>query len=289
VSPAPIDINAATMAPTINPGADPAGFVRRVVALLDTLGLPGELARSRELLEHSENLTETARRGKRAAEQRWEAEQRRLLEPGPVEVERLEAAQNKARPWLDSQVEQGRAAAMMAALMGAAEECRGRALAQVNGEATGVHARLQTIAAEVVAHVASLPPLPRQVWSAPAREAATIAIQERHEQTWAALVQDGTRFHTCHQVAELLWATGGLGVWVVPGCRQGIGVLWRRWERAEEGYQRFRQVAGPLRLPFAIREGWEPGLWLPSDLTNRPAEAERPGLLARALAFGRAS
>jgi hypothetical protein len=276
-----IDINQATQAPTIDPGRDPAGFVRRVVAMLAEVGLVGELRRSRELLDRAEALAAAARAGRRAAEVRWAAEQQRLVGTGPIEPERLLEALEETRPWLDADVEQGRSAPAMAALMSASERCRSNALHMAGAEASGIYARLQQVAADVVGRVANLPALPAQVWSALPAQAANVAITSGHEHTWSALVHDGTRFHTVHLAGEMLRATGGLGVWSAGACPEGVGTVWRRWERAQDGHQAFRRLPGPLRLPHAIREGWEPGLWTAADITGRPAEANpRRGLLA---------
>jgi hypothetical protein len=256
---------------------DAASIVRRLVAKLEEAGVPDQLATSRRLLAQAERLGEVARDAKAAAQRRWDAERGQLL-TGEVDPERLARTLSETAPWLDVQAEAGRAAPAMAALWQAAQVARSNAVQAAAGEASGLYARLQAAAGEVVAQVAGTPPLPREVWSAPTHaQASTVAIRAGHELGWSVLVKAGTRFESIHEAARMLVDSGGLGAVLFPaGCPEPLGMAYLGWEDALAGLQELRRLPWPLRIRHAVDRRWGPGLHLPADHAAQPAKRRGP-------------
>jgi hypothetical protein len=259
-------------------GRDPAATVRQLVALLDKAGVPDQLQASRRLLAVAEALAGATRTRQARAAQRWQVESDRLL-AGVADldqvIDELEVTAVAVGPWLDSDIPAGRGAVMVSALMDKCAAAQRHALAMATAESGAVYTLLQRAAAEVVERVMGVGQLPRAVWAAPPAEAATIAVQEGAGREWTILVEQGTRFHDVHTVAELLRQLGGMGpqMWP-PGAPEGVASLYLNWADALAGIEDLKQVVGPLRVRFAADRSWRPGLWTAQDHAQ-PVEKRR--------------
>jgi hypothetical protein len=265
---------------------DGAGAIRSLAEALDRAGLPGELQASRRLLDRAERIGETARQAKRDAGERLEAANRALLADAPIDPAAYAAVLVEVGPWLDTDIEAGRVASAMNGLMEAVHRVRSNAVQTAMAEASGIYRRLQDRCAEVVAEVAAVPALPRQVWAATTSgQAGEAAIRAGLELEWARLVKAGVRWDAIHAAATLLRETGQFTAELnfPGGCPTRIGVMFLAWQDAALRLQEVQRMPGPLRVRAAHDRGWKPGLWLASDHA-RAAEAQPK---RRLLTFGR--
>jgi hypothetical protein len=116
-------------------------------------------------------------------------------------------------------------------------------------------------AAAAVAQVAAVLPLPPQVWSAP-KPVNVLAAAARET------LQEAERvFNACHYMA--LWLRS-MGVADTDDQLLGDepieGLTFRRWADFNEHRHELGPLHDPLKLPYAVEHGWEPGLWLASKL-----------------------
>jgi hypothetical protein len=255
--------------------AEPAARVRVLYGWLAELGMATALSSSRRLLERADQLEADARAGVVAAQGRYDAAYKGLVAGtvAPAELARTLAAEGV---WLDTR-DGTTAAPMMLALQQAARDQRGQAGAMLEGEGSGLYARLQAIARSVVAEVAALPPLAPSVWGA-ATDPGSAAVRAGQGETWADLLRAADRVANVHQAASLLRRFGGLGAEAMPpGAAPELAFLYRRWWAALERLDEVKRLKAPLRLAFAVRERLEPGLWLASDLQGDVPDEPEPG------------
>jgi hypothetical protein len=265
--------------------SEPSARVRVISGLCEELGLHGELAASRALLERAEQTETAARTQVTAASGRFGQAYEGFLR-GTVDVDGLAAELAADGVWLDHDVPGGRPSVMMAALMRAAADMRTRAGAVLEAESATLYRKLQRVAGDVVRTAAEQPPLPASVWSA--TDPALAAARAGSESTWGVLVREADRWATVHRAGEMLRAGGGLGAEAhlsIP-APEGIAFVWRRWWLAVEGLQEARRLPGPLRLVHGIQQQWDPGLWLRSDIPDAPPEtAPERGIRDRLLGW----
>ena len=66
---------------------------------------------------------------------------------------------------------------------------------------------------------------------------------------------------------------------LLPDGAPAWGYVYRQWPKALEGEAELRTITPTLRLRWAAEHGWEPGLWLASDLVRPEPEHARRGLV----------
>lgn len=248
---------------------DGAGAIGTLVEACERAGVPGQLQTSQKLLARAEQLSETARQAKADAAERIRVAMEALAAPGPVDVDHLADVLVATGVWLDND------APGMGALWNAAQQLRANAVQLAMAEATGIFQRLQGICAKVVAEIAAVPALPRQVWAATSSGAAgELAIHTGHEFAWSMLVKAGGRWDAIHTAAGLLRETGQFTAELnfPNGCPTRIGVMFLNWQPAVEHLEEVQLLPGPLRVLDAHRRGWRPGLWLADDHVRAAAE-----------------
>jgi hypothetical protein len=248
---------------------DGEGAIVSLVKALDDAGLPGELARSRELLDQAERLGEAARAAKMAAVERLARADEALAATADMATYGQELG--AVGPYLDDD------AAAMVGAMRQVHRTRANAVQTAMAEASGIYQRLQVVAREVVGHTAALPSLPRQAWAASSTAAASqAAIEAGYGRSWEDLVLLGVRWDSIHAAAALVRETGALSAQLMfpAGCPTAIGVMFLNWEPAVEAVRELRHLPGPLRIRGAVDRDLKPGLYLRDD--HERAAAEKP-------------
>ncbi len=237
------------------------------------VGIPADahpFAQVQALLDRAEQWKRAAREGGAAVGQEVEAARVRALASPDVTVEVLNTyigVIERARPWWDEvpmNVEAalpGRKAAAALAADKLYEAERWKA-GQVLNEATGpLYKMFARQAAAAVAQVAAVLPLPAQVWSAP-KPVNVLAAAARET------LQEAERvFNACHYMA--LWLRS-MGVADTDDQLLGDepieGLTFCRWADFNEHRHELGPLHDPLKLAYAVEHGWEPGLWLASEL-----------------------
>jgi hypothetical protein len=181
-------------------------------------------------------------------------------------------------PWVDHQADPPRVAHAVELVMEAAHACHGNAYAAAVGEGPSLYRRVQQVAAEAVKAVTKQPPLSRRTWGS--ADPASQAALDGYEAAWAVLVREQDRFALVHQLGQVIRGMGGLGVSaLLPGGAPDWGYAYRQWAKALEGEQELKRLHPALRLAHAVREQWDPGLWLRDDLVLPEPERARRGLV----------
>lgn len=129
------------------------------------------------------------------------------------------------------------------------------------------------MAAECVKTVAKQPALSLRTWNSP--DPASQAALDGYEKAWAVLVREQQRFKHIHEFGRLIRKMGGLGnqVLLLDGAAPDEAYEFRRWDLALAGGQEIKRLVAPLKLRYAIDQGWFPGLWLKDDITLPPTKA----------------
>jgi hypothetical protein len=251
--------------------ADPAVTVRRLHALCRDLGLGDALAASRRLLARGEEIEQAARVELDRAQRRYGIVYQAVLD-GSAEVGELAGVLVVEAPWLAADVPGGQAAPAMSALMRAAQDARGRAAAALQAEAATIYQQLQQLADDVVRAVEAQPPIAASVWSS--ADPALQAIRSNQAGVWAELVRQADTFNKIHQAGQIIRESGGMAgeAMLQIAAPEALAWIWRKWWGPAERLAEIRSTPPPLRLPLAIREGWEPGLWRRSDIPDAPTE-----------------
>lgn len=256
---------------------DAAQQVRLLLAFADRLELPRAFLASRELMERGEReLGRVVREGQAKAQQaRMEGLRRLVKGPAPIALSDVEELVHQTDCWVDTDLERGRLARAVDLAMTAARMARGEAYQAAVAESSGFYGQLQKIAGEMVKEIAKLKPLPRQVWGA--ADAPGLMIREGRGGDWAVMVMAQERFSLVHQAGQVVRRMGGLGAaGLLNGPPEHLAFAYRRWDLAAAGEIELRRLHPGLKLSYAIREKWEPGLWLAGDVPPRPA-LEQPG------------
>jgi hypothetical protein len=261
--------------------ADAGAQVQLLISLVDRLELGGVLKASRRFLARERELNELIGREQLQARQRRAKQLQRLVTSDvPPAVPLLLAELAETDAWLDMQVAPDMSSAeparAVALLREAARVCRGHAAAAAQAEGPDIHAKLQKVAAETVAAVAAVKPLPRSVWagSTPIDE----LIRSGREGDLAVLVRAQERFARTHELAVLVRQMGSLGAQaLLPDGAPDWGYAYRQWAKVDE--MELKRLAPPLRLRWAHDHDWQPGLWLADDLVRSEPEPAGRSLL----------
>jgi hypothetical protein len=237
------------------------------------VGIPADahpFAQIQALLDRAEQWERVAGQGGAAAKQEVDGAEARALASQDVTVEALNiyiGAIERARPWWDAvpmnveAAQPGRKAAAELAASTLAKAERHQA-GQVLNEHTGtLYSMFAQQAKHTVEQVAAVLPLPSQVWSAP-KPANVLAAATRE-----TLYEAERVFNACHYMALWLRSMG------VPDTDDQLtgddpvhGLTFRRWADFSEQRHELGPIHEPLKLAYAVEHGWEPGLWLASDL-----------------------
>jgi hypothetical protein len=258
--------------------------IRALEAALELAGLPDALEAPKRLLARAEQVGEAARQAKQAARERLAAATEALLGDGPLDAAAYGQVVGELAPWLDDN------SAAMIGMMTALDRLRANATATAMGQATGLYAALQGVCREVVAEIAAVPAMGRQVMAATnTAEASSAAMRAGRELEWGRLVRLGERFDAVHAAALLLRETGALDALLLfqGGCPTEVGVMFLGWQDAVNDLPAVRRLPGPLRVRAAHDRGWRPGLWTSADHAGMPADEARQRWRGRLLALGR--
>jgi hypothetical protein len=88
---------------------------------------------------------------------------------------------------------------------------------------------------------------------------------KQHRGTWGVLVGAAQDFEACHAIGALTADHLDYGADNLPDGAPRHALVFRNW-RPQLSDQRYGLLKMELRLPYALREGWLPGLWTPSDI-----------------------
>jgi hypothetical protein len=139
------------------------------------------------------------------------------------------------------------------------------------GESERIFTLAQRKAAEVVAEVAAVPPIPDAIWHAPNPAEELPRIQE-HRATWGALQVAVVDFERAHAVARLVRDILGYGSDNLPDGAPRFALTYRNWRPVLDALQ-LPRLKAPLKLPYALSKGYEPGCWKPADIATKPQTA----------------
>lgn len=223
-------------------------------------------------LDRAERWKRVAEEGRVAAGQEVEAARAQAVAAEAVTLDALNAfvdVVEQTRRWWDSvplvveAAQPGReASAVQAANMLYAAE-RWQA-GQVLNQATGqLYALFAERARAAVAQVEGVLPLPPRAWAA--LEPVNVLPADTRE-----TLQEAERvMQACHFMALYLRSMG------VPGTDAQLlgdepveGLTLRRWSDFNMRRQELRPIRQPLKLAYAVQAGWEPGVWLATDLRH---------------------
>jgi hypothetical protein len=254
---------------------DAAQQVRLLLGFAERLELPRAFLRSQELMERSEHLGQVVRDGQVKARQVQAEGMRRLVQgPAPIALSDVTSIVHEVDCWLDADVSAGRVARAVDLAMAAARMARGQAFRAAVAESSGFYAKLQKLAAATVAETAALPALPRQLLSTP--DPAGLMIRSGRGGDWAVMVMGQERFELIAEAGKAVRALGGLGAQGLLNGPPHLAFNYKRWDRAMAGRDEWLRLEPGLRLRYAIDHKWEPGLWLSSDVPERPVVSEPP-------------
>jgi hypothetical protein len=168
-------------------------------------------------------------------------------------------------PWLDLQPGQTRPVALQLA-EDAARLIESEISMRIYAHTHRLWDLAQRKAKEIVAEVASLPAMPRQLWEV-GNPSAEFARWREHKATYGTLTAAYTDFELCHAIDKLCRDHLGYGYNSFP---QGStrAALWLRNWRKELGDSLFARQPGALKLRYALDHGFGPGLWAPNDVED---------------------
>jgi hypothetical protein len=263
----------------------PLSLVRALPTRFAALGIVDAGRRSTELLARSEKLAEQSR-AQQVAARTAVAQAMSDLAAGRIGLDQVAAVTREVAPWIDHNVQDGRAAPAQALTMRTVALLQGDAVGALQAESLTLYTRLQTVAGEAVAVIVSGPKIPNAVMTAPDARAAATSAGPAFAHWWVDAEAAAQKFSEAHALAEILRdQVGGLHAAVVwPGsCPSWAGPIWRNWKKAVEDDalnlpRKYRSLV--VRVRYAHEQGWEPGLWTAQDLIDRQ-EPEKRGLLNR--------
>jgi hypothetical protein len=262
---------------------DAAQQVRLLLGFAARLELPRAFLASQELMERAEVLGRVVRDGQVKARQVHAEGMRRLVKgPLPIALSDVTDIVHETDPWLDANIEQGRAARAIDLAMTASRMCREQAFQAAIAETPGFYSQLQKIAANAVKDVARLKAPARQVWSGP--DPAGQMVRDGRGDDWAVMVLAQDRFSLVHQAGQVVRSMGGLGAAGLLNGPPDLAFAYKRWDLAQIGEPDLRRLHPALRLRYALdqKPSWGPGLWLSSDVPDKPAvepQGPRRGLV----------
>lgn len=203
-----------------------------------------------------------------AAKSRSEAVRRIVVDP-TAPLDDVASVSMATWPWLVAEPGQRSAAAELVYQAGRMIE------SSIDGKIAScgeqIFALLQGKARHLVAEVAALPKLPQAIWrsAAPDEDLGRIPV---HRSTWGVLLAAYRDFEAVHRVAEQIRDGLGLGPDSLPDGAPRSALAMRNWRLVLENSTEFDSLKKPLRLPYAIEHGFEPGLWRPEDVKTRPTD-----------------
>jgi hypothetical protein len=171
-------------------------------------------------------------------------------------------------PWLDVQPNQQRPLALQLA-EDAARLIEGEISVRIYAHAPRLWDLAQRKCKEIVAEVAALPAMPRQLWEVN-NPSAEFGRWREHRATYGTLTAAYADFELCHAIGNLCRDHLGYGY---PSFPMGAPrtALWLKNWRKELGDDLFARQPAALKLRYAIDKGFEPGLWAPRDVQDSTA------------------
>lgn len=129
--------------------------------------------------------------------------------------------------------------------------------------------------ATVVEKVAGLvEAIPEKVWGAADPERAL--VEAGVSGVWGALSECRIRWAALHELADLLREEVGAEHDRIRSGAPRWAVHYRNWEAAfAEMPWRLKQLPEPLQLAYAVKHGWQPGIWRPAQVDAGPAGPPR--------------
>lgn len=97
-----------------------------------------------------------------------------------------------------------------------------------------------------------------------------------HRPTWGTLTAATADFNSAHLVADQFRDFIGAGSNSLPDGAPALALSFRNWRPVLDD-QQLNMIKKPLRLRYAIEQGYEPGLWRPDDVKTRPEDATFAG------------
>jgi hypothetical protein len=272
--------------PVTGPNAGPAGEhvwaslpqeARVVVTAAANVApeLAGVLAEVRKWTARAEELTRQWRKLQAAAQGRAADVRARLVDDPAAAAELVEA--RAAAADVEAAKEDFRKARRAA---------QQRAYGVYTAAADQIFRTLQDKCGEYVRRVAAVPELPPQVWGATNPEKTM--VEAGRIEDWGVLVEGQVMWSRLHEVADLLRPQVGAESFRMATGAPRMALRFRNWELAASDGQQgpYRRLKPPLRLRYAIENGWDPGIWRPADVDNRPAKRSSFGARVRdALTF----
>jgi len=217
------------------------------------------LSAARKLAETEQQLARRLHeRQTLAVQRRQDALQRLVADPsGPLDEP---VSQYVAEaPWVDLELGKEHPIGV-----GMIRDARRLVASQVDSAVSAQGARIFEMvrekAAEVVADVAALPP---EVWSLN-HPGEALAKYPAHRATYGLLLSAQQMFGLCHTVADLFRDFLGYSQDQLDGAPSSA-LAYRNWHAVLSDPQ-WLNIRGPLKLKYACERGFEPGLWLPSEV-----------------------
>ena len=242
----------------VEAGARWAGHRRRLSGQSRRFGGPGTVdAQATPSPRHSRLLSAVLRR--------WTVWCGTSPPPWPLSA----GVWQETAPWCDGQPGQRPIAVDLAEK--AANRIEGEVAVAIYASSTKLFALAQSKAKAVVAEVAALPPLPDPIFQSP-DPAGDLARHKEHRGTWGVLVGAAQDLEACHAIGSLVADHLGYGPDNLEEGAPRHALVFRNW-RPQLSDQRYPLLKPELRLPYAVREGWLPGLWTPAgreDFAGRP-------------------
>ncbi|MFZ1114233.1 MAG: hypothetical protein WAN44_00190 [Propionibacteriaceae bacterium] len=217
------------------------------------------------------------------AAQRRSAALDSLVRDESASVAAVAAVWQETAVWCDGQPGQRPIAVALAEK--AANRIEGEVAVAIYANSARLFALAQSKAKAVVDEVAGLPPLPDPIFQSP-DPAGDLARHKEHRGTWGVLVGAAQDFEACHAIADQVRDHLGYSADNLEEGAPRHALVFRNW-RPQLSDQRYGLLKMELRLPYAAREGWLPGLWTPSDIRTLPVDQTFGGrLINRGAAAG---
>jgi hypothetical protein len=250
------------------------------MGLARSVGIDDPLPQVERLLERERRL------GRLQLEARAEAGKRRAAAIAELRssheltmavVDRAVEVLRETQPWLDHRLASADPKASPAMdLLGEVREGLNHAakmtLYQVG---FGLYSRFAKVAAEQVAAIERLAPLPESAWANP--NPAVVLLGAGRDDDWMTILRANLRFQLCWNAGWMLRRESLGAEAVLPGGRPREAFTFKDWAAATAGLRDLRRLDEDLRLVRAVQAGWGPGLWSASDFR----EPARSGLLAK--------
>ena len=243
---------------------------------LGELGIDaGFLSKADGLAERARSMRNDAVTAQQQATTRRSAALDRLVRDESASVAAVAGVWQETAPWCDAEL--GRRPIAVDLAEKAASRIEGEVAVAIYANSTKLFALAQSKAKAVVAEIAALPPIPDPIFQSP-DPAHDLARHKEHRGTWGVLVGAAQDFEACHAIAGLVADHLGYGPDNLEEGAPRHALVFRNW-RPRLSDQRYPMLLTELRLPYAIREGWEPGLWTPADVKTLPVDRTFGGRL----------